>query len=275
MEKTDYIERLAAIKDRYGRWKEEDRTELKAMVKELGINHKFRGRCNNCYNDAFHLVMNHLGLKAADLKRETKQSSGKWVYVGNAPAQWYYINGTVTLDENTPDEIVERFVAAFPNQKIYKLNKNTDMDITFISKPNAVHTVVADAGVQPVPAGLTSLQGTGGGDGDIFSNGKVHYEGGGAFTFSLDSSVDLTGDSMTVEVYYDVNNNLELGFTATLYPDSENPYKLVGYDNDDVRDVAMDNAENPDSHGTYSVTEFPASFVETAVPDGEWTYNAD
>ena len=25
----------------------------------------------------------------------------------------------------------------------------------FIAKPNAVHTVVADAGVQPVPAGIT------------------------------------------------------------------------------------------------------------------------
>lgn len=126
MEKNDYIEKLAAMKARYGKWKDEDRTELKAMVKELGIKHSFRGRCSSCYNDAFHLVMNHLGLLMADLKQEPKKASGKWVYVGNAPAQWHYINGTVVLDENTPDDIVERFVAAFPNQKKYELNTMTE-----------------------------------------------------------------------------------------------------------------------------------------------------
>ena len=154
MEKTDYIERLAAIKARYGNWNDDDRTELKAMVKELGINHSFRGKCSSCYNDAFHLIMHHLELKAADLEHGNKQSSGKWVYVGCIPVTWYCNNGTFVLDENTPDEIVERYIAAFPKQKKFELNKKTDMNINFIGKPNAVHTVLADAGVQPIPAGL-------------------------------------------------------------------------------------------------------------------------
>lgn len=177
MEKTDYIERLSAIKARYGRWNDSDRGELKSMVAELGIKHSFRGRCNNCYNDAFHLVMHHLGLKSADLVVPKETPSGKYTFVGVGRTEWHWINGTFVLDENTPDATVERFIKNFPKQKIYKLNKNTDMDITFISKPNAVHTVVADAGVQPVPAGLTSLQGVQGVQGEQGEQGVQGVQG--------------------------------------------------------------------------------------------------
>lgn len=142
MERQDYIERLAAIKDRYGKWTPDDRLELKAMVKELGIKHSFRGKCSSCYNDAFHLVMHHFGLRMADLNVEVAQTSGRYVYLPSVDTIWMGRYGKVTLNEYTPDEIVERYIEVFPNQNIYRVNDFTEDEVIETAEEPQVEVMV-------------------------------------------------------------------------------------------------------------------------------------
>lgn len=104
-------EQAIGLKKRYDAWTPGDKAVLRALVKELGIIHKFNTRCNSCHRDAFHLVVNALGMKSADFACK-KDKGSKYIFTGKKEAVWHGPYGAVTLDEFTPDEMVDKFIEA-------------------------------------------------------------------------------------------------------------------------------------------------------------------
>lgn len=101
---------IIEMQPRYNSFTSKDKQNLKLFVKELSIDHKF-GRCSNCYKDAFHLIVNKLGMKSADFV-EKKNEESKYIFIGKKEAVWHGPYGAVTLNEFTPDEMIDKFIEA-------------------------------------------------------------------------------------------------------------------------------------------------------------------
>lgn len=148
MDKQSLIEKINSVKD-----VSKDRNIIYSVLDELNISYK-KTNCKKCLNDLMNIAKEELELigSAAD---ESSFNDGdfEYVYICDRPQSWrgYIIN------QDTPVEVIREFIKSHKGYyKINKQNKDNDMNIpNFIAKPNAVHTVVADAGVQPVPAGIT------------------------------------------------------------------------------------------------------------------------
>lgn len=104
-------EQAVDLKNRYDAWTPGDKAMLRTLVKELGIKHKFNTKCSSCYRDAFHLIVNKLGMKSADFV-EKKNEESKYIFIGKKEAVWHGPYGAVTLNEFTPDEMIDKFIEA-------------------------------------------------------------------------------------------------------------------------------------------------------------------
>ena len=130
-----------------------DRNAIYEVLTELGISYK-KTNCHKCLQDLLNIAKEELGLigDAADVS--SFNDDFEYVYICDRAQSW---NGHI-INQNTPVKVIREFVKSHPNG--YYIKQNTMINIpNFIAEPNAVHTVVADAGVQPVPAGITGLQG--------------------------------------------------------------------------------------------------------------------
>lgn len=85
-----------------------DKAEIRAAVKEAGISHTFATKCNSCYTDAVTLLAIHYGVKPSP----KPTPSGKYKFIGASPAT---LNMSITLDERTPDHVIEEYRAIDPN----------------------------------------------------------------------------------------------------------------------------------------------------------------
>lgn len=115
--RTDIIE----MRPRYNSFTLKDKQNLKLFVKELNIDHKFRN-CSNCYRDAFHLIMNKLSIKSADFVEKTNEES-KYIFIGKKEATWYGPYGAVTLNEFTPDKMIDKLIEATLGTQNYYILK--------------------------------------------------------------------------------------------------------------------------------------------------------
>lgn len=135
-----------------------DRNAIYEVLAELGISYK-KTNCHKCLQDLLNIAKEELGLIGNAADESSFNDDFEYVYICDRAQTW---NGHI-INQNTPVKVIREFVKKFPKgyYKKEKLNKDNDMiNIpNFIAEPNAVHTVVADAGVQPVPAGITGLQG--------------------------------------------------------------------------------------------------------------------
>lgn len=104
-------EQVIDLKKRYNAWTPDDKAMLRTLVKELEIKHKFNTKCNSCYRDAFHLIVNKLGMKSADFV-EKKNEESRYIFIGKKEAVWHGPYGAVTLNEFTPDEMIDKFIEA-------------------------------------------------------------------------------------------------------------------------------------------------------------------
>lgn len=104
-------EKVIDLKKRYNAWTPDDKAMLRTLVKELEIKHKFNTKCNSCYRDAFHLIVNKLGMKSADFV-EKKNEESRYIFIGKKEAVWHGPYGAVTLNEFTPDEMIDKFIEA-------------------------------------------------------------------------------------------------------------------------------------------------------------------
>lgn len=110
------------LKKRYNAWTTTDKSMLRKLVKELEIKHKFNTKCSSCYRDAFHLIVNKLGMTSADFV-EKKNEESKYIFIGKKEAVWHGPYGAVTLNEFTPDEMIDKFIEASIGIQSYYLFK--------------------------------------------------------------------------------------------------------------------------------------------------------
>lgn len=123
MTTEEIIEQIKEMKPRYDSFSAKDKKNLKIFVKELGIKHKF-GNCSNCYKDAFHLIVNTLGMTSADFI-EPKVSSKTYTFLGQTDTIWHGPYGNIVMNEYTQEEIIEKYIDVFPNQQQYVVKDET------------------------------------------------------------------------------------------------------------------------------------------------------
>lgn len=100
-----------------------DKSTIKTLCIENGIDVTFKSGCPNCYADALVLLRNAFEITAADVYGvETK--SEKYDFVCKHKKVEYYNNGAWhVLNETSKNEEIEEFIKAVPNQQFYKLKK--------------------------------------------------------------------------------------------------------------------------------------------------------
>lgn len=144
MNKEELIEKINSVRNVSA-----DRNVIYDVLAELGISYR-RTNCRKCLKDLLNIAKEALGLIGSAAEESSFNEDFDYVYVCDRPQTWkgYVIN------QDTPVEVVREFVKSHP--KGYYIKQYTMINIPdFIAKPNAVQTVVADLGVQPVPAGIT------------------------------------------------------------------------------------------------------------------------
>lgn len=120
-------EKVIDLKNRYNAWTPDDKAMLRTLVKELEIKHKFNTKCDSCYRDAFHLIVNELGMKSADFV-EKKNEESRYIFIGEKEAVWHGPYGAVTLNEFTPDEMIDKFIEATSGIQDYYAFKPVDKE---------------------------------------------------------------------------------------------------------------------------------------------------
>ena len=117
MTTEEIIQQIKEMKPRYNSFTKADKKNLKLFVKELNIDHKF-GNCSNCYKDAFHLIVNKLGLTSVDFV-EPKVASKTYVFTAEKESIWHGKYGNIVMNEYTPEHLIEKYIETFPNQQQY------------------------------------------------------------------------------------------------------------------------------------------------------------
>jgi len=144
MNKQYLIEKINSVED-----VSKERDIIYSVLDELNIRYK-RTNCKKCLQDLLNIAKEELGLIGNAAEESTFNEEFDYVYICDRAQTW---NGHI-INQNTPVEVIREFVKSHPNG--YYIKQYTMINIpNFIAEPNAVHTVVADAGVQPVPAGIT------------------------------------------------------------------------------------------------------------------------
>lgn len=114
-------ERLVGMHERIGRWSSKDKSFLRAAVKTLEIEHSFNSGCMNCYDDAFHLCVHKMEMTSADFATgsDEGETESRYYFTASQPVDWHGRYGMVTLDWYTSDDVIEKFIAEFPNQTYF------------------------------------------------------------------------------------------------------------------------------------------------------------
>lgn len=123
MEHEEIRQKLSDLYPNYGQWTDEDKKELRSIIRALGIKHSFKSGCMSCFDDAFILAKNALDLSTADLVGVDyiggEVAVGEYTFTAQQPVEWHGRMGTVILDWNTPVPTIEKFIEQFPNQTYF------------------------------------------------------------------------------------------------------------------------------------------------------------
>lgn len=143
MDKNALVEKISSVKD-----VKKDRNIIYEVLSELGISYQ-KVNCLKCLKDLLNIAKEELGLIGNAADESAFNEGFDYVYICDRAQTW---NGHA-MDQDTPVEVIREFMKSHPYG--YYIKQNTEMKTPdFIAKPNAVHAVVADAGVKPVPAGI-------------------------------------------------------------------------------------------------------------------------
>lgn len=112
MENT--IERIREMSGRIKALTAEDKSTIRAMLSEAGIEVKLDGKCRNCWIDAVLQLRNHYGIT------EAKAADGGWKYTGKRPTLIITEGSPKWYDENTTIEEIEKFVENNPKQTLFE-----------------------------------------------------------------------------------------------------------------------------------------------------------
>lgn len=117
MTREEMIEAVNGIKQPY-----KQREKLYGIAGELGIRFK-RNNCPKCAKDLWNIIREELGL--IDNAAEESDFNGyEYIYLPDRPQSW---NGHI-MDQDTPVEIIEKFLKQFPNGYYRKVEKAENND---------------------------------------------------------------------------------------------------------------------------------------------------
>lgn len=109
------------MRERIGNWTSKDKAFLRAAVKTLEIEHSFNSGCMSCYDDAFYLCINKMEMTSADFAvvEDVVEPDNSYYFTQSNSVEWHGRYGTITLDWYSTDDVIEKFIAEFPNQPYF------------------------------------------------------------------------------------------------------------------------------------------------------------
>lgn len=97
-----------------------EKSEVKKMTAELGIEVNYKSGCNNCYDDALALLRNHYAIIAEEVNA-TECSNAEYQYICNAArVEWYHDGVRTYLSATSDTETIVQFIESNPSQTIFK-----------------------------------------------------------------------------------------------------------------------------------------------------------